>query len=238
MTTSRALLLLSLTLACACRNAAPEPPAAQLPPGAEAHSAPAPRDLPPNHPPMGQMPAGHPPMGQMPAGHPAMGGAGMEAPAPSGRELHWTDPVGWRRVQPSSSMRRAQYAIPGPAGSEDAELAVFWFGAGQGGSIDENIRRWHGQFAQDGAAAAAPPPTQDRTVHGLRVHLTERFGRFAGGMGMPGAAAPSPRDDWGMLGAIVETDQGPWFFKMTGPRTTVNAARPRFEDLVASVQMP
>lgn len=41
-----------------------------------------------------------------------------------------------------------------------------------------------------------------------------------------------------MLGAIVETDQGPWFFKMTGPRATINAARARFDDLVGSFQMP
>jgi hypothetical protein len=237
MTNTR-LTLLSLVLVAACKNAAPEPAPAPLPPGAEAHSAPTPRDLPPGHAPVGQMPPGHPPMGQMPPGHPSMGGAPVEAPAPSGRELHWTDPVGWRRVQPASSMRRAQYAIPGAGEGQDAELAVFWFGAGQGGSIEENIRRWHGQFTQDGAAPASPNPMQDRTVHGLVVHLTERFGRFGGTMAAPGAPAPPPRDDWGMLGAIVETDQGPWFFKMTGPRATINAARARFDDLVNSFQMP
>ncbi len=214
-------LTISLALAAACRNSAPEP--TPLPPPTTAAQPSSPQGLPPNHPPMGHAPAGQP---------------AMEAPAQPARELRWTDPVGWRRTQPSSSMRRAQYAVPGPAGSEDAEVAVFYFGAGQGGSVDDNVRRWHGQFAQEGAAPAEPPPTTDRTVHGLRVHLTERFGRFGGAMGMPGAAPPPSRENWGMLGAIVETDQGPWFFKMTGPRATVEAARARFDDLVASFQMP
>ncbi len=214
-------------VAVACRNSTPEP--TPMPPP----SAPS-RAMPPGHPPMGSMPAGHPPIGAMPAGHPSVGQPSVEAPAPSGRELHWTDPVGWRRVQPSSSMRRAQYVIPGANGAGDAELAVFWFGAGQGGSVDENIQRWQGQFE----GATPPPPTQQRTVHGLRVHLTERVGRYGGAMGMPGAPAPAAQENWAMLGAIVETDQGPWFFKMTGPRATVEAARARFDDLVASFQMP
>ena len=47
----------------------------------------------------------------------------------------------------------------------------------------------------------------------------------AGRVVAPGAPAPPPREDWGMLGAIVETDQGPWFFKMTGPAATVSASR-------------
>jgi len=55
---------------------------------------------------------------------------------------------------------------------------------------------------------------------------------------MPGAAPPVAHDDYALLGAIVETPGGPWFFKMTGPRATVEAARRGFDDLVDSFQMP
>jgi hypothetical protein len=130
-------------------------------------------------------------------------------------------------------MRRAQYTIAGAAGA-DAELTVFWFGVGQGGSIDDNLRRWHDQFTAEGSTA---PTTTQRTVHNLRVHVTERRGRFAG-MAMPGAPAPTAREDWALLGAIVETPDGPWFFKMTGPRATIESARRGFDDLVASFEMP
>jgi hypothetical protein len=163
------------------------------------------------------------------------GGSGaMPAPEAPARALRWSDPVGWRRVTPSSAMRRAQYAVPGPGG--EAEVTVFYFGTGQGGSVEDNLRRWHGQFE---AAAGAPPPPADerRTAHGLTVHVTRRQGRYAG-MAMPGGPAAAAHDDYALLGAIVETPEGPWFFKMTGPRTTVEAAGRGFDDLVASFQMP
>ena len=48
-------------------------------------------------------------------------------------------PVGWQRRNPSSNMRLAEASIPGPGGA--AELAVFHFGAGQGGGVDANLKR-------------------------------------------------------------------------------------------------
>lgn len=209
--THRPLSIVALLTLAACTRQ-PEPPAAPPPPLTPAS-------------PHGQLPAGHPPM---------HGGAGA-APAPaSARELRWSDPVGWRRVTPSSSMRRAQYAVPGPGG--EAEVTVFYFGTGQGGSVEDNLRRWHGQFE---VATGTPPPPADerRTAHGLTVHVTRRNGRYTG-MAMPGGGAASAHDDYALLGAIVETPEGPWFFKMTGPRTTVEAAGRGFDDLVASFQMP
>ena len=44
-------------------------------------------------------------------------------------------------------MRVAQYGLPGPAG--EATLGIFFFGPGQGGSVEANIERWFGQFKQE-----------------------------------------------------------------------------------------
>ncbi len=207
--------------ALACRNSAPEPAPVPLPPPSQAAQA--------AHP--GALPAGHPPVGHGNSNaHPTAGEA-PERPA-GNTDLRWSDPVGWRRVQPSSRMRQAQYTVPGTGGAGDAEMAVFWFGTGQGGDIQANLDRWHGQF--ETPAGVTPPAVTVRTVNNLRVHITERQGRYSGAMGMPGGPAPSAHDDWAMLGAIVETGNSPWFFKLTGPRATVEAARRGFDDLVAS----
>jgi len=133
-------------------------------------------------------------------------------------------------------MRAAQYLIPGPAG--DVTLAVFYFGVGQGGSIDDNLQRWWGQFEQpDGRPSAAVAQRTERTVGTLPVTVTTLVGRSRGGGGMMGAAAEPPRDDQMLLGAIVTTPRGPWFFKMTGPRATVEAARPAFNALLDSARV-
>jgi hypothetical protein len=157
-------------------------------------------------------------------------------PAPHTGTLRWTDPAPWRRGTPSSAMRRAQYTVPGDGPNTEGELTVFWFGAGQGGSIDSNLARWYGQFEQpDGRPSAAVATRESRTSHGLAVTVTRVEGRFAGG-GMPGAAPTAPRDGYGLLAAIVETPNGPWFFKLTGPRATLAAAAPAFDAMVASFE--
>jgi hypothetical protein len=73
-------------------------------------------------------------------------------------------------------------------------------------------------------------------VGALPVTITAVGGRFTGG-GMPGGPPSTPRDDWALLAAIAETPTGPWFFKLTGPRATVQAARPAFDELVRSMRM-
>jgi hypothetical protein len=162
-----------------------------------------------------------------PAHQPAVPGAGAPAggmgrAAPS--VLIFALPAAWAREQPSSGMRLAQARIPGPAGP--AELAIFYFGAGGGGTADANIERWIGQIDRP----AAPPKRGAFTTHGLGVSWVEVAGTMKAstvGMG-PAAAQPGSR----LLGAVVEGPGGPWFVKAVGPDATVAAARPAFLELL------
>src|SRR5258705_6661060 len=73
-------------------------------------------------------------------------------------------PSEWTEQTPSSSMRKAQYVLPKVAGDgEDGELAVFYFGMGQGGSVEANIERWIGQIAQpDGSSSKEKAKTKKK----------------------------------------------------------------------------
>ena len=53
--------------------------------------------------------------------------------------------------------------------------------------------------------------------------------------GMPGAPAV-PKPDYALLGAIVESPSGSYFFKLTGPSATVANQRDRFHGLLDSVR--
>ena len=58
----------------------------------------------------------------------------------------WTVPAGWE-LAPARQMRIATYRIHAIAGDpEDAECAVYFFGAGQGGTVEANLDRWAHQF--------------------------------------------------------------------------------------------
>lgn len=147
--------------------------------------------------------------------------------------LKWTAPSHWR-VEPAQSMRAATYSVPPvPGDSARSECAIYFFGKGQGGSIDANIARWKGQFT---LASGAPAPARltTRTSRGLTFTLLDTAGNYSG-LGGPiggGQAAPGYR----LLGAIVEGPGGNIFIKFTGPERTIGANQLQFEQLLASIQ--
>lgn len=170
-----------------------------------------------------------------PPARPGTAAPAITTPRAADGTLRWTDPAAWRRGTPGP-MRRAQYAVPGATPGSDGELTVFWFGAGMGGSVESNLSRWYGQFEQpDGRPSASVATRETRASHGLNVTVTRVEGRYTGS-GMPGAAPAAPRDGYALLAAIVETPNGPWFFKLTGPRATVTSAGAAFDELVASFE--
>lgn len=178
-----------------------------------------------------QLPPGHPPIGTNASGSMAI----PPPPAGSGTGssgLTWTTPAGWVEETPSSSMRRAQYRVPGPGG--DAECAVFYFGPGQGGEPLANAKRWAGQF-KDPAGGAAAMRTIDATVGDLGVLLVDVKGTYNGGMTMTAEPA-KPEPGYALAGAIVQGPDANWFFKLTGPEATVKAQHDAFLALVKSLK--
>jgi hypothetical protein len=136
--------------------------------------------------------------------------------------------------QPKSSMRAAEFGLDSDANGP-SELAVFYFGADQGGSVDANITRWVGQFKKaDGSDVEVK--RAERTVKDIPVALVETAGTYNGGMGMPGGPAPSAMADAMLLGAIAKGPQGAVFFKLVGPRAQIEAARPGFTSLIDSLE--
>lgn len=145
--------------------------------------------------------------------------------------LHVDLPAGWKLVPPSSSMRAAQAVIEGPGGA--AELAVYHFGAGQGGDVEANVQRWIGQIVPR-SGTSAQRETFD-AEDGLRVTWVDAEGTLQGGpMGM-GPTTPQP--DSRLLGAVVEGEGGPWFFKATGPDLTLATQRLAFRGMLQRARL-
>jgi len=130
-------------------------------------------------------------------------------------------------------MRAATYSVPAAAGAAAGECAVYFFGAGQGGSVQDNIDRWKGQFqGRDGKPATATVGT--RTMRGLKVTTVDTSGDYSG-MGGPMATSPRSVPNYRLLGAIVEAPGGNVFIKFTGPANTIAANAAKFEQLLASL---
>jgi hypothetical protein len=127
-------------------------------------------------------------------------------------------PSGWERVQPSSSMRLDQARIPGSAGP--GELAVFFFGTGGGGGAEANLQRWIEQVE------GGTPARETFDANGLKVSIVDVSGTLQ--PSSMGSGPQSPQPNSRLIGAVVEGNGGPWFFKATGPADTLAAQREAF----------
>lgn len=153
----------------------------------------------------------------------------LPALADSAGGITWTAPTTWKADAPRP-MRAATYLVPAAKGdAEGGECGVFYFGQGQGGSVEQNIQRWVTQFE----GAKAPTPKKEK-LGGFDVTTVEVEGTYASSMGGP-MAPKTPKPGFKLLGAIVEAPGGNVFFKLTGPAKTVEAARADFLKMLKAV---
>jgi hypothetical protein len=143
--------------------------------------------------------------------------------------LKFKRPTEWAWVPLQSSMRKAQLAVPGLGAGKGAEITFFHFGPSGGGDLDSNIQRWFRQFQ----SPAGVEKVESKTLGGRKTTLVTTEGTFSAGM--PGQPA-TPLENYALLGAIVEDQAGNVFVKMTGPRETVQAAKPKFLEFLEAAK--
>ena len=150
--------------------------------------------------------------------------------------VQFDDPSGWNSTP--KPMRAANYTIPAAEGDrQDGEMAVFYFGPGQGGGVEANVRRWLGQFVKaDGSPmTAGDAERQDKQVNGMAVTLLDVTGTYLF-KPFPMAPKATPMAGYRMLAAIVQGPDAPIFFKLTAPAQTVAAAEAEFSRIVGSLK--
>jgi hypothetical protein len=177
---------------------------------------------------------------ELPAGHPPIEAAipqpGAALAVSSVAGVAWTVPAGWSGQGPRP-MRAATYALPLlPGDSGTAECAVYYFGAGQGGGIEENIDRWVGQIMQpDGSSSADKAKTEKKSKGGFDVTTVDVSGTYMASMG-PRSSSNQEQPGYRMLAAIVEGPDGAVFFKVTGPEKSIAAQESEYDALLETLR--
>lgn len=161
-------------------------------------------------------------------------------PLPDGRvgmgPFSLVPPAGWTAKPITSSMRAADFVVPGPGGQE-AELVVTYFGARGAGSLDDNINRWLGQFTQpDGKSSRDAAKIEKTSFAGQDATVIAVAGHYAS-PAMPGGAAAVDKQDQALLAAIVNSPAGPYYFKLVGAKTTIDANAAAFRGLLTSMKL-
>ena len=162
----------------------------------------------------------------------------LPAAAPAGAQtgLRFAPPAAWIAAEPSSPMRIAQFQLPRvEEDPEDAECVVFYFG-GAGGSVEANLDRWTNQMLQpDDSPSVDVATTTGFEVAGMPVTVLDVPGIFAAEV-RPGSRMRYYKRDYRLKAAVVESPEGPYFFKLTGPSRTVRRWEADFNALINSVR--
>jgi hypothetical protein len=150
--------------------------------------------------------------------------------------LTFTTPQGWKQTTSQSSMRVAEFTLPRASGdTEDAQLVIYYFG-GQGGSVDANLQRWVGQIQQpDGRPSSAVAKKQTRSVNSLPITLLDVSGTYVAEMA-PGSSNRLNKPGFRLRAGVVETANGPYFIKLTGPEKTIAHWDRAYEQFISSLR--
>lgn len=135
-------------------------------------------------------------------------------------------PESWKQKDTDGKMRILHFIIPKEKGDEhDGEFLVFFFGKGGGGGVDANIMRWKGMMtAPEGKSIddlakiekvkVGDVPVTVLDVTGTYTHKARPFDPNEKG---------EKRPDYRLIGMIIESPNGPFFVRITGPAKTIEA---------------
>ena len=153
---------------------------------------------------------------------------GLAAPS----RLAYDVPKDWRAVEASSSMRLAQWSY-----GAESEIVIFYFGEGQGGSIEANLDRWYGQFQQpDGGSTRERAKVTKSKVGGLVITRADVEGTYTAPV-RPGAAEHHDLPGHRMIAAVVEGPSGPWFIRFLGPAKEISAGETSFNGFLSGMRL-
>lgn len=143
-------------------------------------------------------------------------------------------PESWKKKMPRSRIIEHEYEIPPAEGDENpGRMTVM----GAGGSIDDNVSRWVGQFDLKGGK----PKKEETKIAGQKVHLVDLSGTYKDtppGAGPFSGAKPILREDYRMLAAIIATEKdGNYFIKFYGPKKTVAQNEDAFKKMLDSLKV-
>jgi hypothetical protein len=142
-------------------------------------------------------------------------------------------PAEWAVEEPTSRMRVNQFRLEPIGDDKDkAEVIIFFFGTGQGGSGEANIERWKKMFlpperkkiddvTKVEKMKVSNVPVTFVDINGTYLSKTPPFD--------PNAQV-TPFPNYRMIGVVFESDKGPYFIRLIGPANTVAYYKQGFDD--------
>ena len=156
------------------------------------------------------------------AGHPPVDGATAAAEP---QQFTWQLPDGWEAKEKPGAMLEAEFWV-GEGGSK-VRISVSRLGGNAGGALP-NINRWRNQVGLPAVGELGEQPMTAIEVDGKAAQWVDLVGES------PGYDESAQR----LVVVTASRSTQTWFFKMTGPDTTVEQQQASFRRFLASVRLP
>lgn len=148
-------------------------------------------------------------------------------------ELGYTALEHWEKQDTSHPMRLDQYLIS--KNGLNAELAVYFF-PGKVRGVEANLDRWDKQFKDDSSKLVHS--LKQFNQGGLPITIALFEGTYIKNLRPMMPNSPTKEiSNQAMLGTIVETKEGLWFFKMLGDKELVLNESQSFQDFVKTFRL-
>jgi hypothetical protein len=150
--------------------------------------------------------------------------------------LKSTAPANWK-AEKAGGFRLYDFTLPKAEGEEyETKVIVFHFGAGGGGDVDANVKRWKGMVKPpEGTKDEDAYKTSEFKVGDAKVTQFEAAGTYMFRKS-PMAAETEPRADHKFIGAIVDTGKDVFFIRMVGPKKTMDANRKAYDEWLKNLK--
>ena len=102
-----------------------------------------------------------------------------------------------------------------------------------GGTVNDNLERWAGQFGFKLLDEDVRVTTE--TINDIDFHIISILGTYTNTMAFSPNKA-SPKNNYRLLGAIANTSDGLYYFKMTGPNDIINNEIEEFSYFIQSLR--
>lgn len=146
----------------------------------------------------------------------------------------FTPPANWVDLGPSGMRKASYYLNPVADEADSATMTVFYFGPTSGGTIEDNLERWINQMSQpDGGDPHEFSQMNELTVEDMTAHLLEVPGTYASGSMM---GNPVSKENYLMVGVVLEAPEGNLFFKLTGPENTAKKMADELVEMVKKIK--
>lgn len=133
-------------------------------------------------------------------------------------------PASWKQKETDGQMRRLHFVLPRERGDDyDGEFLVFYFGKGGGGGVEGNLARWKSMMTPpDGKSIDDVSKIEKAKAGTAPVTIVDVKGTY-NYKAKPSDATGEKRPDYRLIGIIIESPEGPYYVRITGPAKTIDA---------------